>query len=169
MLKSPPNKLVPGCQSSGADKQDTRSSVIINPYSPTQKIRIKYLSVTCNYVSLKITMHHYPSAPITVHHYTSLHITTYHYTWLHITTFIYTRNHSQFYDLLKSDETIQMHYKNEVIKTSNVLRTLVLALNNSCRKNFLKIGLKLKTTFRIALDKNIQTRKLKKIIAWKNT
>ena len=83
--------------------------------------------------------------------------------------FIYARNHSQFYDLLNSDETIQMHYKNEVIKKSNVLRTLVLALNNSCRKNFLKIGLKLKTTFRIALDKNIQTRKLKKIIAWKNT
>ena len=44
-------------------------------------------------------------------------------------------------------------------KNSNVLRTLVLALNNSCRKNFLKIGLKLKTTFQIALDKNIQTRK----------
>ena len=67
MLKSPPNKLVPDCQSSGADKQDTRSSVI-NPCSPTriQKIRIKYLYVTCNYVSLNITMHHYPSAPITV-------------------------------------------------------------------------------------------------------
>ena len=43
-----------------------------------------------------------------------------------------------------------------------MLRTLVLALNNSRRKNFLKIGLKLKTACRIALDKNIQTRKLKK-------
>ena len=83
--------------------------------------------------------------------------------------FIYARNHSHFYDLLNSDEIIQMHYKNEVIKTSNVLRTLVLALNNSCKKKFLKIGLKLKTTFWIALDKNIQTRKLKKIITWKNT
>ena len=58
-----------------------------------------------------------------------------------------------------------MHYKNEVIKkNSNVLRTLVLALNNSCRKNFLKIGLKLKTTFQIALDKNIQTLNQRKTI-----
>ena len=30
--------------------------------------------------------------------------------------FMYARNHSQFYDLLNSVETIQMHYKNEVIK-----------------------------------------------------
>ena len=29
-----------------------------------KKIRLKYLHVTCNYVSLNITMHHYPSAPI---------------------------------------------------------------------------------------------------------
>ena len=136
MLKSPPNKLVPDCQSSGADKQDTRSSVIINPCSPTQKIRIKYLSVTCNYVSLKITMHHYPSAPITVHHYTSLHITTYHYTWLHITTFIYTRNHSQFYDLLKSDETIQMHYKNEVIKNKQCIKNTRSSIEQQLQKKF---------------------------------
>ena len=136
MLKSPPNKLVPDCQSSGADKQDTRSSVIINPCSPTQKIRIKYLSVTCNYVSLKITMHHYPSAPITVHHYTSLHITTYHYTWLHITTFIYTRNHSQFYDLLKSDETIQMHYKNEVIKNKQCIKNPHSSIEQQLQKKF---------------------------------
>ena len=136
MLKSPPNKLVPDCQSSGADKQDTRSSVIINPCSPTQKIRIKYLSVTCNYVSLKITMHHYRSAPITVHHYTSLHITTYHYTWLHITTFIYTRNHSQFYDLLKSDETIQMHYKNEVIKNKQCIKNTRSSIEQQLQKKF---------------------------------
>ena len=60
--------------------------VVINPCSPTriQKIQLKYLHVTCNYVSLNITMHHYPTPPITVHHYTSLHITTYHYTSLHI-------------------------------------------------------------------------------------
>ena len=126
MLKSPPNKLVPDCQSSGADKQDTRSSVIINPCSPTQKIRIKYLSVTCNYVSLKITMHHYPSAPITVHHYT----------WLHITTFIYTRNHSQFYDLLKSDETIQMHYKNEVIKNNQCIKNTRSSIEQQLQKKF---------------------------------
>ena len=57
-----------------------------------------------------------------------------------------------------------MHYKNELIKKNSlVLGTLVLALNNSCRKNFLKIGLKFKTTFRIALDKSTQTEKLKKI------
>ena len=43
-------------------------------------------------------------------------------------------------------------------KNSNVLRTLVLALKKSCRKNFLKIGLKFKATFRRALDKNIQIR-----------
>ena len=62
--------------------------LIINLCSPTriQKIRLKYLYVTCNYVSLNLTMHHYSSPPFTVHHYTSLHITTYHYTSLHITT-----------------------------------------------------------------------------------
>ena len=50
--------------------------------------------------------------------------------------FIYARNHSQFYALLNSNETIQMHYKNEVMKNQQC----VLALNNSCRKNFLKIS-----------------------------
>ena len=72
--------------------------------------------------------------------------------------FIYARNHSQFYDLLNSDETIQMHYKIEVIKSQQCVK-------QQLQKNFLKIGLKLKTTFRLSLDKNIQTRKLKKIIA----
>ena len=72
--------------------------------------------------------------------------------------FIYARNHSQFYDLLNSDETIQMHYKIEVIKNQQCVK-------QQLQKNFLKIGLKLKTTFRLSLDKNIQTRKLKKIIA----
>ena len=62
--------------------------LIINLCSPTriQKIRLKYLYVTCNYVSLNLTMHHYPSPPFTVHHYISLHITTYHYISLHIIT-----------------------------------------------------------------------------------
>ena len=72
--------------------------------------------------------------------------------------FFYARNHSQFYDLLNSDETIQMHYKIEVIKNQQCVK-------QQLQKNFLKIGLKLKTTFRLSLDKNIQTRKLKKIIA----
>ena len=53
--------------------------------------------------------------------------------------FIYARTQSKFYGLLNSDN-YKMHYKNEVIKISNVLRTLVLALKNSCRKTFLKIG-----------------------------
>ena len=62
--------------------------LIINLCSPTriQKIRLKYLYVTCNYVSLNLTMHHYSSPPFTVHHYISLHITTYHYISLHIIT-----------------------------------------------------------------------------------
>ena len=62
-----------------ADERDLVSSkTVINPCCPTriQKIYLKYIHVTCNYVSLNITMHHYPSAPITVHHYTSLNITT---------------------------------------------------------------------------------------------
>ena len=46
-----------------------------------QKIRLKYVHVTCNYVSLN-----YASLPITTFHCPSLHITTYHYTSLHITT-----------------------------------------------------------------------------------
>ena len=72
-------------------------------------------------------------------------------------------------DLLNSDETIQMHYKNEVIKNQQCIKNTRSSIKQQLQKNFLKIGLKLKTTFRIALDKNIQTRKLKKIIAWKNT
>ena len=63
-----------------------------------------------------------------------------------------------------------MHYKNEVIKKQQCIKNTRSSIKQQLqKKNFLKIGLKLKTTFRIALDKNIQTRKLKKIIAWKNT
>ena len=53
---------------------------------------------------------------------------------------LYARNNRQFYDSLNSDETFTtlVHYKNEAIKISNVLGTLVSALNN--RKNFLRIG-----------------------------
>ena len=60
--------------------------LVINPCSPTriQKIQLTYLHVTCNYVSLNITMHHYPSPPITVHHHLSLSITTHHYISLFI-------------------------------------------------------------------------------------
>ena len=62
--------------------------LIINLCSPTriQKIHLKYVYVTCNYVSLNLTMHHYSSPPFTIHHYISLHITTYHYISLHIIT-----------------------------------------------------------------------------------
>ena len=65
--------------------------LVINPCSPTriQKIQLKYLHVTCNYVSLNITMHHYPSPPITVHHHLSLSITTHHFISPHITTHHY--------------------------------------------------------------------------------
>ena len=61
--------------------------LVTNPCSPTriQKIRLKYLHVTCNYVSLNITMHHYPSQHTTTHHYTSLPITIHDYTSLPIT------------------------------------------------------------------------------------
>ena len=79
--------------------------------------------------------------------------------------FIYARNHSQFYDLLNSDETIQMHYKIEVIKNRQCVKNTRSSIKQQLQKDFLKIGLKLKTTFRLSLDKNIQTRKLKKIIA----
>ena len=58
----------------------------------------------------------------------------------------FIRKQSQFFTLLNSDETIKMHYKNEVINQQCV--TLVLALNNSYRKTFLKIDLKLKPTLR---------------------
>ena len=53
---------------------------------------------------------------------------------------------------------------NNIIIIINIIINIIIL-----RKNFLKPGLKLKTTFWIALDKNIQTRKFKKIIAWKNT
>ena len=45
---------------------------------------------------------------------------------------LYARNHRQFYGSLNSDETFTtlVHYKNEAIKISSVLRTLVSALNN---------------------------------------
>ena len=46
----------------------------------------KKIQLKCNYVSLNITMHHYPSKHITTHHYTSLPITTHHYILLQITT-----------------------------------------------------------------------------------
>ena len=53
---------------------------------------------------------------------------------------LYARNYRQFDGSLNSDETFTtlVHYKNEAIKISNVLGTLVSALNN--RKNFLRIG-----------------------------
>ena len=71
--------------------------------------------------------------------------------------------------LLNSDETIQIYYKIEVIKNQQCVKNTRSSIKQQLQKNFLKIGLKLKTTFRLSLDKNIQTRKLKKIIAWKNT
>ena len=59
------------------------STWVINPCSPTriQKIRLKYLHVICNYVSLNITM---TSLPITTYYYTSLPITIHQYTLLPI-------------------------------------------------------------------------------------
>ena len=83
--------------------------------------------------------------------------------------FIYARNHSQFYDLLNSDETIQIHYKNEVIKNQQCVKDTRSSIKQQLQKKLSQDCFKLETTFRIALDKNIQTRKLKKIIAWKNT
>ena len=71
--------------------------------------------------------------------------------------------------LLNSDGTIQMYYKIQVIKNQQCVKNTRSSIKQQLQKNFLKIGLKLKTTFRLSLHKNIQTRKLKKIIAWKNT
>ena len=71
--------------------------------------------------------------------------------------------------LLNSDGTIQMYYKIQVIKNQQCVKNTRSSIKQQLQKHFLKIGLKLKTTFRLSLHKNIQTRKLKKIIAWKNT
>ena len=62
-----------------------------------------------------------------------------------------------------------MYYKIQVIKNQQCVKNTRSSIKQQLQKHFLKIGLKLKTTFRLSLHKNIQTRKLKKIIAWKNT
>ena len=64
--------------------------------------------------------------------------------------------------LLNSDGTIQMYYKIQVIKNQQCVKNTRSSIKQQLQKNFLKIGLKLKTTFRLSLHKNIQTRKLKK-------
>ena len=50
--------------------------------------------------------------------------------------FIYARNHSQFYDLLNSDETIQIHYKNEVIKNQQCIRYTPSSIKQQLQKKF---------------------------------
>ena len=57
-----------------------------------------------------------------------------------------------------------MHFKNKVVNQQCVKNTsLVLALNNSYRKNFSQDWLKAQNDIGY-LKRNIQTRKLKKII-----
>ena len=51
-------------------------------------------------------------------------------------TFIYARNHSQFYDLLNSNETIQMHYKNEVIKKQQCVKNTRSSIKEQLQKKF---------------------------------
>ena len=50
--------------------------------------------------------------------------------------FIYARNHSQFYDLLNSDETIQVHYKNEVIKNEQCVKSTRSSIKQQLQKKF---------------------------------
>ena len=50
--------------------------------------------------------------------------------------FIYARNHSQFYDLLNSDETIQVHYKNEVIKNQQCVKSTRSSIKQQLQKKF---------------------------------
>ena len=48
--------------------------------------------------------------------------------------FIYARNHSHFYDLLNSDEIIQMHYKNEVIKNQQCVKNTRSSIKQQLQK-----------------------------------
>ena len=50
--------------------------------------------------------------------------------------FIYARNHSHFYDLLNSDEIIQMHYKNEVIKNQQCVKNTRSSIKQQLQKKF---------------------------------
>ena len=50
--------------------------------------------------------------------------------------FIYARNHTQFYDLLNSYETIQMHYKNEVIKKQQCVKNTRSSIKQQLQKKF---------------------------------
>ena len=62
-----------------------------------------------------------------------------------------------------------MHYKNEVIKNKQCIKNTRSSIEQQLQKKFSQDWFKAQNTFRIALDKHKQTRKLKKIIAWKNT
>ena len=50
--------------------------------------------------------------------------------------FSYARNHSQFNDLLNSDETIQMYYKNEVIKNQQCVKNTRSSIKQQLQKKF---------------------------------
>ena len=62
-----------------------------------------------------------------------------------------------------------MYFKNEVIKNQQCVKNTRSSIKQQLQKKFSQDWFKAQTKFQIALDKNIQTRKLKKIIAWKNT
>ena len=57
-------------------------------------------------------------------------------------TFIYARNLSQFYGLLDSDETIEMHYKNEVIKNQQCVKDTRSSIKQQLQKKFSQDWLK---------------------------
>ena len=57
-----------------------------------------------------------------------------------------------------------MHCENEVIKNQQCVENTRSSIKQQLQKKFSQDWLKAQTTFRITLDKNIQTRKLKKII-----
>ena len=50
--------------------------------------------------------------------------------------FIYARNHNQFSDLLNSDETIQMPYKNDVIKNQQCIQNTRSSIKQKLQKKF---------------------------------
>ena len=80
------------------------------------KIDLKYLHVTCNYVSLNITTHHFPSRLMTTRHYPSLHITLHYTPSLHITVHHYPSLHITFHHYPSLHITVH-HYTSLSITT----------------------------------------------------
>ena len=78
-------------------------------------------------------------------------------------TFIYARNLSQFYGLLDSDETIEMHYKNEVIKNQQCVKDTRSSIKQQLQKKFSQDWLKVQNV--INSRQKYTNKEIKKIIA----